>query len=77
MPQLKSESARAENYRKKLRHDKKENSLTKEELKHLDRMRRQGRKRIYADEALAKSAREEVLKSQNKDQNVGGDALNL
>ncbi len=77
MPQLKSESARAANYRKKLRHDKKDNSLTKEELKHLDQMKRQGRKRIYADEALAKSAREEVLKSQNKDQNVGGDALNL
>ncbi len=77
MPQLKSESARVASYRKKLRHDKADNSLTGAECKHLDQMKRQGRKKIYADEAVARTAREALLQNQNKDENVGIEALDF
>ncbi|MCF0127662.1 MAG: C40 family peptidase, partial [Pseudobutyrivibrio sp.] len=71
---LMNENSAADSYRKKLRHDKKDNSLGHEELKKAAKTKRQGRKAIYADAALASRARESII--QNEDENVGTDSLN-
>ena len=71
---LKNETTAGESYRKKLRHGKKDNRLTKEEAKKLKRQKRQGRKKIYKEAAIAAKARETVIK--NEDNNSGTDSLN-
>lgn len=71
---LKNETTAGENYRKKLRHGKKDNSLTKEEARKLKRRKRQGKKKIYKDAAVAAKTRKEIIR--NEDENVGTDSLN-
>ena len=70
---LKNEDSARESYQKKLRHGKKDNRMSKDEAKKLKRQRYQGRKKIYADEAVGAKARQTVI--QNEDDNVGTDAL--
>ena len=71
---LKNEASAGESYRKKLRHGKKDNTLSKAEQKQLARRKRQGRKKIYSDVALEAKARQTII--QNEDDNAGTDALN-
>ena len=71
---LKNEASAGESYRKKLRHGKKDNTLSKTEQKQLARRKRQGRKKIYSDVALEAKARQTII--QNEDDNAGTDALN-
>ena len=71
---LMNETSASESYRKKLRHGKKDNSLTKEEARKLKRQKRQGRKKIYKEAAIAAKARETVI--HNEDNNAGTDSLN-
>ena len=70
---LKNEASASESYRKKLRHKRKDNNLTKEEAKKLKKMKTQGRKKIYAEIALAAKAHQTII--QNEDHNSGTDAL--
>ena len=46
-------------------HGKKDNRLTKEEAKKLKRQKRQGRKKIYKEAAIAAKARETVIKNED------------
>lgn len=71
---LKNETSAGENYRKKLRHGKKDNALTKEEAKKLAKLQKQGRKKVYSEAAIASKARQTVI--QNEDNNSGTDSLN-
>ena len=70
---LKNEASASESYRKKLRHKRKDNNLNKEEAKKLKKMKTQGRKKIYAETALAAKAHQTII--QNEDHNSGTDAL--
>ena len=70
---LKNEASASESYRKKLRHKRKDNNLNKEEAKKLKKMKTQGRKKIYAEIALAAKAHQTII--QNEDHNSGTDAL--
>lgn len=70
---LKNEDSAKQSYRRKLRHGKKDNRMSKDEAKKLKRQRYQGRKKTYADEALRAKARQTLI--QNEDDNVGTDAL--
>jgi hypothetical protein len=72
---LKNEASRAEYARKKLRVGKADITMTKEEKEELKRLRRQGRKKIYADAAVSRSIHSEIS-NQNEDNNVGVDAVN-
>ena len=71
---LKNEASAGESYRKKLRHGKKDNTLSKAEQKQVARRKRQGRKKIYSDVAMEAKARQTII--QNEDDNAGTDALN-
>ena len=62
---LKNEESAARARRKKLRYGKKDNSLTPEEQRKLNKLKRQGRKKIYKQEAINKKLRDAMLKSQN------------
>ena len=76
---LKNETSAADSYRKKLRHGKKDNSLTSEEIKKKATLRKQGRKKIYTDEALRTKARHAIAdqadSGDGRDDNPGTDAL--
>lgn len=76
---LKNETSAADSYRKKLRHGKKDNSLTSEEIKKKARLRKQGRKKIYKDEALrakaGHSVADQINPDEERDDNPGTDAL--
>lgn len=72
---LKNEASRAEYARKKLRVGKADITMTKEEKEELKRLRRQGRKKIYADAAVSRSIHSEIS-NQNEDNNAGVDAVN-
>ena len=71
---LKNETTAGESYRKKLRHGKKDNRITKEEAKKARQRKKQGRAKIYKDAAIAAKARQTVI--QNEDNNSGTDSLN-
>jgi len=71
---LKNETTAGESYRKKLRHGKKDNRMTKEEAKKARQRKKQGRAKIYKDAAIAAKARQTVI--QNEDNNSGTDSLN-
>ena len=78
MSQLKSEADRAAAYRKKLRHGKADNSMTKAEVKKAAQLKKQSRKKVYsnaASVAAAAEARRHII--QNEDQNVGTDSLDF
>ena len=68
---LKNEASRAEYARGKLRIGKADISMTKEEKEELRRLRKQGRKKIYADAAVSRSVHSEIS-SHNEDNNAGG-----
>lgn len=72
---LKNEASRAEYARKKLRVGKADITMTKEEKEELKRLRKQGRKKIYADAVVSRSIHSEVS-NQNEDNNAGVDAVN-
>ena len=72
---LKNEASRAEYARKKLRVGKADITMTKEEKEELKRLRKQGRKKIYADAAASKTIHSQVS-SHNEDNNAGVDAVN-
>lgn len=78
MSQLKSEVDRAAAYRKKLRHGKADNSMTKAEVKKAALIKKQSRKRVYSNAATiaaAAEARKHII--QNEDQNVGTESLDF
>lgn len=70
---LKNETSAGESYRKKLRYGKKDNSLTLEEKKKLQKMKNQGRKKIYKDKVVIDTIRKAGIP--NEDDNVGTEAL--
>ena len=70
---LKNETSAGESYRKKLRYGKKDNALTVEEAKKLRKMKKQGRKKIYAETVAADTVRRAGIR--NEDDNVGTEAL--
>ena len=70
---LKDATSAGESYRKKLRYGKKDNALTVEEAKKLRKMKKQGRKKIYAETAAVDTVRRTGIR--NEDDNVGTEAL--
>ncbi len=72
---LMNEDSAAENYRKKLRHGKKDNRLTKEEAKKAKQLKQQGRRRIK-NEILAKGKIHHEVNKTNEDDNVAVEAVN-
>ena len=70
---LKNETSAGESYRKKLRYGKKDTRLTPEEEKKLRKIKKQGRKRVYKETAVAESIRKAGI--QNEDENVGTEAM--
>ena len=72
---LKNEASRAEYARRKLRIGKADITMTKEEKEELRRLRKQGRKKIYADAAASRCIHSEIS-SHNEDNNAGVDAVN-
>jgi cell wall-associated NlpC family hydrolase len=72
---LKNEASRAEYARRKLRIGKADITMTKEEKEELRRLRKQGRRKIYADAAVSRSIHSEIS-SHNEDNNAGVDAVN-
>lgn len=50
---LKNDSSAARSYRDKIRYGKKDNSLSVSEAKELRSMKKQGRRRIYKNQAVA------------------------
>ena len=71
---LKNETSANKSYREKLRYGKKDNSLTVDEAKKLRKMKKQGRRKIYKDQAVAASVRKTAIR--NEDNNSGTDSLN-
>ncbi len=71
---LKNETSAGESYRRKLRHGKADNAETLQERKHRKKIKRQGRKKIYAD-AVAVSEIRRHIAEKNDDGNAGGDAI--
>ena len=66
---LKNDSSAARSYRDKIRYGKKDNSLSVSEAKELHSMKKQGRRRIYKDQAVAATVRKTTIK--NEDDNSG------
>ena len=60
---LKNETSAGESYRKKLRYGKKDNALTVEEAKKLRKMKKQGRKKIYAETAAVDTVRKTGIRN--------------
>lgn len=71
---LKNETSANKSYREKLRYGKKDNSLTVDEAKRLRKMKKQGRRKIYKDQAVAASVRKTAIR--NEDNNSGINSLN-
>ena len=71
---LKNDSSAARSYRDKIRYGKKDNSLSVSEAKELRSMKKQGRRRIYKNQAVAATVRKTTIK--NEDDNSGTDSLN-
>ena len=71
---LKNDSSAARSYRDKIRYGKKDNSLSVSEAKELCSMKKQGRRRIYRNQAVAATVRKTTIK--NEDDNSGTDSLN-
>ena len=59
---LKNDSSAARSYRGKIRYGKKDNSLSVSEAKELRSMKKQGRRRIYKNQAVAATVRKPRLK---------------
>lgn len=78
---LKNETSAADSYRKKLRHGKKDNSITKEEAKKNAKLHKQGRKKAFVEESVRRTARhaapDVVEPEYERDDNSGIDTLEL
>ena len=75
---LKNESSAKKSYHDKLRTGKKDNRLTKEEAKKKRKLRKQGRKKIYAENEFRKQLKHVPEADDNReDTNSGEDALEL
>ena len=70
---LKNETTAGEAMRKKLRHGKKDNSLTKEEAVKKRKLQKQGRKKAFQEAAVVSGARRQIIR--NEDDNVGTSAM--
>lgn len=70
---LKNDTTAGEAMRKKFRHGKKDNSLTKEELIKKRKTQKQGRKKAFTEVAAVSGARREIVR--NEDENVGTKAM--
>ena len=71
---LRNDSSAARSYRDKIRYGKKDNSLSVSEAKELRSMKKQGRRRIYKNQAVAATVKKTTIK--NEDDNSGTDSLN-
>ncbi|MCR5738339.1 MAG: C40 family peptidase [Lachnospiraceae bacterium] len=71
---LKNETSAGESYRRKFRHGKADNAESLQERKHRKKIKRQGRKKIYADAVVASEIRRHIAEN-NDDGNAGGDAI--
>ena len=74
---LKNETTAGEAMKKKLRHGKKDNLITKEEAKANAKLKRQGRKKAYKEVAAKDAVRRSAVNSDNynEDENVGTESL--
>lgn len=72
---LKNETSANKSYREKLRYGKKDNSLTVDEAKKLHKMKKQGRRKIYKEQAVAASVRKTAIR--NEDNNSGKVYVNV
>ena len=72
---LKNETSQAEAMRKKLRTGKADISESAEAIKKRKKLQKQGRKKIYSDAAVSRTAHSQVDKA-NEDNNAGVDAVN-
>ena len=66
---LMNEASAGEVMRKKLRHGKKDNSLTKEEAVKKRKLQKQGRKKAFQEAAVVSGTRRQIVR--NEDENVG------
>ncbi len=71
---LKNETTAGEAMRKKIRHGKKDHHLSKEEIKKKNKIKQQGRKKIYAETMVTAQIHRHI--SQSEEDNVGTKALN-
>lgn len=71
---LKNETSSGEAVRKKLRHGKADNTLTREEAKKLQKVKKQGRRKMYAETVVSAQVHHKI--SQQEDENVGTESLN-
>ena len=72
---LKNETTSGEAMRKKLRHGKADNTLTKEDAKNIRKVKRQGRKKIQRETAVSATTHNQISNS-NEDNNAGTESLN-
>ena len=70
---LKNETTAGEAMRKKIRHGKKDHHLSKEEIKKKNKIKQQGRKKIYAETMVTAQIHRHI--SQSEEDNVGTKAL--
>lgn len=72
---LKNETTSGEAMRKKLRHGRADNTLTKEDAKNIRKVKRQGRKKIQRETAVSATTHNQISNS-NEDNNAGTESLN-
>ncbi|MDD3415470.1 MAG: NlpC/P60 family protein [Lachnospiraceae bacterium] len=72
---LKNRTTSDEAMRKKLRQGRADNKLTKEELRQVNKLKKQGRKKIYKETAVSATAHNQVANN-NQDDNAGTESLN-
>ena len=72
---LKNETTSGEAMRKKLRHGRADNSLTKEDARKIRKVKHQGRKKIHRETAVSATTHNQISNS-NEDNNAGTESLN-
>src|SRR5574344_1424522 len=72
---LKNETTSGEAMRKKLRHGKADNIVSKEDAKNIRKVKRQGRKKIQRETAVSATTHNQISNS-NEDNNAGTESLN-
>ena len=72
---LKNETTSGEAMRKKLRHGKADNIVSKEDAKNIRKVKRQGRKKIQRETAVSSTTHNQISNS-NEDNNAGTESLN-
>lgn len=71
---LKNETTAGEAMRKKFRHGRADNSLTKEEVRSLNKLKKQGRKKMYRETAVSATAHRQI--ENHSDDNAGTESIN-